>query len=553
MHNLFADKSFFIVNFVLLIYNDRERGDHVEKKKTSFGTSIGFELAAAGSAVGLGNLWGFPYKTSVFGGAAYLFVYLACILFIGAVAMLAEFILGRRARANPVSAYKSVSPAIGWFGLLAVVIPALIMCYYFVLGGYTVKYTLNSFAGNAGNFQNFTGNPGDVILHTAVFALLALGVVVAGVREGIEKSSKILIPTMLVILVVIITFSLLLGEGVAEGLAFYLKPDFSALTWAGVLSAMGQAFFSLSLGCGAMISYGSYTGKKVNLLRSTAVICVLDSILTFMVGLAIFPALFHYVAVSGASASELGMGGIGLMFITLPIVFEDMHMIGRTLSLLFFAMAVIAALTSIISILEVVTQFVIQKYRMFRTRAAILVTAVCVALSIPVGLSLGASMNGGALMNLFGKNLLDLLDVVTNTLLMPLCALFACLAVGWMINPVQAAGELGLQTKPGAAKLLGVMMKYITPLLIIVIEIFGAADIILPLENGVRHFSADGFGIVASACGVILLCALLYFLFFKNSDTGCNSDELEVNALELERIKAGPKRGWYRTEEGGGR
>ena len=524
------------------------RSDHVEKKKTSFGTSIGFELAAAGSAVGLGNLWGFPYKTSANGGAAYLFVYLACILLVGAAAMLAEFIIGRRARANPVTAYKEISKNCGWFGLAAVVIPALIMCYYFVLGGFTVKYSLNSFAGNAGMFQRFAGNAGDVILHTAVFALLALAIVVAGVRGGIEKTSKILMPTMLVILVVIISFSLLLGEGVSEGLAFYLRPDFSAMSWSGALSAMGQAFFSLSLGCGAMICYGSYSGKKVNLFRSTAVICILDSLLTFMVGLAIFPALFHYAAVSGVSTAELGMGGMGLMFITLPMVFEDMSVVGSTLSLLFFAMAAIAALTSVISILEVVTQFVIQKFRIFRTRAALLVTGICVALSVPVGLSFGAAMNGGSLMALFGRNLLEVLDMITNTILMPVCALFACLAVGWIIGPREAVKAISPEGDSKAHRLLGLMLKVVTPLLIIVIEIFGIFDLIMPLDKGVRRFSADGCGIVVCAYGILLVCAVVYFAFLKNSDTGNNSDELQVDALEAERVKAGPSRGWYRPE-----
>ena len=186
----------------------------MEQKRNGFGTRIGFELAAAGSAVGLGNLWGFPYKASANGGAAYLFVYLACIFLVGAIAMLAEFYIGRRSKANPVSAYKAISPGWGWIGLLAVVVPALIMCYYYVLGGYTVKYALNSFVGNAGQFQSFAGNVGDVILHTAVFALIALAIVTAGVRHGIEKAAKLLLPTMLVILIVISSFSLLLGAGV---------------------------------------------------------------------------------------------------------------------------------------------------------------------------------------------------------------------------------------------------------------------------------------------------------------------------------------------------
>ena len=503
----------------------------MEQKRNGFGTRIGFELAAAGSAVGLGNLWGFPYKASANGGAAYLFVYLACIFLVGAIAMLAEFYIGRRSKANPVSAYKAISPGWGWIGLLAVVAPALIMCYYYVLGGYTVKYALNSFVGNAGQFQSFAGNVGDVILHTAVFALIALAIVTAGVRHGIEKAAKLLLPTMLVILIVISSFSLLLGA------AYYLRPDFSKLTGSGILSAMGQAFFSLSLGCGAMITYGSYSGKQVNLARSTAVVCVLDGVLTFMVGLAVFPALFHYAAVSGSSLSELGMGGTGLMFITLPMVFEDMGVGGQILSLLYFTMAAIAATTSVISILEVVTQFIIQRHKIARTRAVSVVTVVCVALSIPVGLSLGLSLNGSSELQLFGKNLLDLLDNVTNTLLMPLCALLACVAVGWKLPKSERFTGFS-----------GVMLRLITPALIVVIGVFGALDIVFPAAEGTRAFSSNGFGVVALACVIVLLCVLAYRLFLKNRETGSNDDEAEANALRREKLSAGLQRGWQRPE-----
>ena len=509
----------------------------MEQKRNGFGTRIGFELAAAGSAVGLGNLWGFPYKASANGGAAYFFVYLACIFLVGAVAMLAEFTIGRRSRANPVSAYKAISPGWGWVGLLAVVVPALIMCYYVVLGGYTVKYALNSFVEGAGGFQRFAGNAGDVILHTVVFALLAAAIVTAGVRGGIEKASKLLLPTMLLILVVISSFSLLLGEGVKEGLAFYLKPDFSKLTGGGILSAMGQAFFSLSLGCGAMITYGSYSGKQVDLARSTAVVCVLDGLLTFMVGLAVFPALFHYAAVSGESLTELGMGGIGLMFMTLPMVFADMGVGGQILSLLFFTMTSIAALTSMISILEVVTQFIIQRFRAARTRAVSWTVLVCVALSVPVGVSLGLSVNGSEAMNLCGKNLLELLDLVTNTLLMPLCALLACLAVGWKLPKSERARGL-----------VGAMLRMVTPVLIVLIGLFGALDLVFPAAGGARSFSADGFGVLMIAAGIAALCAAVYFLWLKNRDTGTNEDELTANRRRREQLQAGLRRGWSRPE-----
>ena len=503
----------------------------MNRKRTGFGTRSGFELAAIGSAVGLGNIWGFPYKTSANGGAAYLLVYLLCILLVGAVTMLAEFGVGRRGKANPVTAYKSFSPGWGVIGLLTVVIPALIICYYYVLGGYTVKYALSSFAGNIGIFSSFAGNTGDVLLHTVIFAALALAIIMAGVRGGIETSSKILLPSMIVLLIALSSFTLLLGEGVREGLAFYLRPDFHAISWAGVLSAMGQAFFSLSLGCGAMITYGSYAGKKINLFRSTAIICLLDAVITFMVGLAIFPALFHYVSVTGTAPSELGMGGIGLIFITLPLVFGEMPVIGQVVSLLFFAMTAIAALTSVVSIVEVVTQFIIQCYRIYRTRAAILVTSICLACAVPVAISLGSSLNGGSLLSLFGKNLLDILDGVTNTILMPLCALAACLAMGWCSDH-----SLSGEETPRQNSALVVMMKFIAPLLIVVIEVFGITDLLS---------SPGGAGTLMCACAVLVITAVAYYGFYRGRDTGSNRDEALLLEQAVEKRKAGLQRGWY--------
>lgn len=247
----------------------------MEKKKVGFASGIGFILAAAGSAVGLGNLWGFPYKTSQNGGAAFVLIYVACVLLIGFVTMLSEIYLGRRAQANPMTAYKMIHKNLGWCGLVAIMIPAFIICYYSVLGGWTTKYALNSFSGNAGIVGTFSVNTGEVILYTAIFLVLSMVIIMGGVKDGIEKASKVLMPVLFLILVAIAVYALTLGSGVREGLSFYLKPDFSGITFKSVLVAMGQAFYSLSLGMGIMITYGSYTGKEVNLVRSTAMICIL--------------------------------------------------------------------------------------------------------------------------------------------------------------------------------------------------------------------------------------------------------------------------------------
>ena len=233
------------------------------KKTNGFVGGIGFILAAAGSAVGLGNLWSFPYKTSVNGGAAFVFVYIFSVIVMGSIVMIAEIYLGKRAQSNPVSAYKKANKNLGWLGLFSIIIPFIIICYYSVLGGYTVKYTMNSFSDNAGVLGGFSSNIGEVILYTAIFLILAIVVVMAGVQDGIEKASKVLMPLLFLILVGIVVYCLCLGEGVSDGLNYYLNPDFTALGFKGVLAAMGQAFYSLSLGMGIMVSYGSYTGRKV--------------------------------------------------------------------------------------------------------------------------------------------------------------------------------------------------------------------------------------------------------------------------------------------------
>ncbi len=497
----------------------------MDKKQNGFASGLGFVLAAAGSAVGLGNLWGFPYKTHAHGGAAFVLVYIACVLFIGVITMTCEIFIGRRAQANPVTAYKKIDKKFGWFGVLAVVIPAFIACYYSVLGGYTVRFAVNSFKGNAGTFASFAGNEWLVILFTAIFIGLALFVVMAGVKGGIEKASKVLMPALFVILVGTVIFSLSLGEGVKEGLLFYLKPDFSKLSGTGILAAMGQAFYSLSLGMGAMIAYGSYTGKEINIVKSTAMICVFDTMVALLAGFAIFPAVYHYTATTGMEAGSFQ--GVGLMFQTLPLVFEDLGVIGKVISLFFFAMIVIAAVTSVISLLEVVCQFVIQKFRISRKKAVSTLALICFAISIPVGISLGQALNAEEGITLFGQNLLDLFDIVTNTVLMPVCAFFSCVAIGWILGPKKACEEM----KEDGQKLgffrpvFSFMVKFVTPILILVIEIFGVYDLIFPSGEAGRAFSANGLGITLSAYALLVIGAVLYFAFFKNKETGCNADE----------------------------
>jgi len=486
-----------------------------ENKKVGFASSIGFILAAAGSAVGLGNIWGFPYKTSQNGGAAFVLVYIACVLFIGFVTMLSEIFIGKRSAANPITAYKNVNKNVGWFGLVAIVIPAFIICYYSVLGGWTTKYAVNSFAGNAGIIGTFSVNTAEVIIFTGIFMLISLLIIIGGVESGIEKMSKVLMPILFVIVIGVAVYSLTLGEGVKEGLEFYLKPDFSVLNSRAVLTAMGQAFFSLSLGMGAMITYGSYTGKEINVVKSTGMICLFDTVVALLAGLAVFPAVAHFDPELLGSAR-----GVALMYIVLPQVFDSMGLAGKIVSFAFFSMVVIAAVTSVISLIEVVTQFVLQKFKVNRKVAALIVGIVCFLISIPVGISLGhaAILEEPDALKLFGLDWLTFFDEVTNTVLMPVCALFACIAVGWIISPKKAIAEMEEEGTKFPSWLKGfysIMVKFITPALIIIVEISGVKS----------EIDSGNPAVVVFAYALIAISAVIYFTFFKNSYTGTNADE----------------------------
>ena len=453
-------------------------------------------------------------RAGEYGGAAFVLIYVACVLLIGFVTMLSEIYLGRRAQANPMTAYKMIHKNLGWCGLVAIVIPAFIICYYSVLGGWTTKYALNSFSGNAGIVGTFSVNTGEVILYTAIFLVLSMMIIMGGVKDGIEKASKVLMPVLFLILVAIAVYALTLGSGVREGLSFYLKPDFSGITFKSVLVAMGQAFYSLSLGMGIMITYGSYTGKEVNLVRSTAMICIFDTLVALIAGLAIFPSVAHFdPALLGSSK------GVALMFIILPQVFESMGGVGQVVSFAFFVMVDIAAITSVVSLIEVVTQFVIQKFHAHRKRAALIVAGVCFLVSIPIGISLGhVAILEETSPALFGLDWLTFFDEVTNTVLMPVCALFSCIVVGWFITPRRAVAEIEAGGTPMAGwlkKVYAVMIRFVTPALILIVEIGGLQS----------EIAAGNVAVIVFAYALVALCVAAYFLFFRNTDTGTNADE----------------------------
>ncbi len=506
------------------------------KKRNGFASGIGFILAAAGSAVGLGNLWGFPYKTAKYGGAAFVLVYILCVLFIGIIAMIAEIYLGRRSQANTITAFKKVNNKMGWAGMLAIIIPTFIICYYSVLGGWTVRFTANSFQtnealSNANSFGSFISNPYIPITFTIIFLVIAAIIIMGGVKEGIEKASKVLMPALFIIVVLIAVYALCLGDGVAEGLNFYLNPNFTKLGFEGVLAAMGQAFYSLSLGMGIMIAYGSYTGKEIKIGKSAIMICIFDTMVALIAGLAIFTSIGHFNPDAFKEGSGVALQSVGLMYETLPQVFASLGWFGKIVSFLFFAMVTIAALTSVISLLEVATQFVIQKFKVKRKVATLVLALACFVVSIPVAWSVGGAFNGA--ITIFGFDMLTFFDEITNTVLMPVGACISCIVIGWLVekgtfkqrlNPMNAYSALkedGLDLGK-VGKVFAIMVKYVTPTLIMLLEVFG-------IIAKFGEYSAKNLNFAWVLVGAILLMAVgitVYFIFFKNTYTGTNEDEL---------------------------
>jgi len=396
----------------------------VTEQREQWGSKLGFILAAAGSAVGLGNIWRFPYITGQNGGAAFVLVYVAIVFIIGFSVMLAEMAIGRKAQLNAVGSFEKLKggmwPIVGWMGIAA---GFIILSFYCVIGGWTIKYTIFSFtglmdaaaAGKAGEiFGGFVTNTTQVVIYQAIFMLATIFIVAKGIGEGIERYCKFLMPALFVILIVLIVRSVTL-PGAEKGMAFYLKPDFSKLSGGSLGAALGQAFFSLSLGMGCMITYGSYVDRKTTLPSSAIQVCTIDTLVALLAGMVIFPAVFAFGVDAGA--------GPGLTFVTLPGVFAKMPG-GMIWSALFFILLFIAAITSSISLLEVVSAYFIDK-GWPRAKAAWVLGIIIFAIGVPSAISL----TGG--LKVAGKDFLDAMDFMSSNVLLPLGGVFISLFVGW--------------------------------------------------------------------------------------------------------------------------
>ena len=440
--------------------------------RDSFTSNIGVIAAAAGSAIGLGNIWRFPYVAGMNGGGAFLFIYIGFVLLIGIPVMLSEFTIGRNTQRNAVGAFLTLSPGKPWFliGAMGVICAFMILAFYAAVAGWTLEYLYqaitNAFQGKSPEelnleFESFRNHSGWPVIWFLIFMVLTSGIVMAGIKNGIEKYTKILMPILAVIIIILIIRSITL-PGAGEGLSFLFKPDFSKIKPTTILEALGQAFFSLSIGMGTLITYGSYIQKRDHLGKTAFNVSLADTLIAVLAGMAIFPAVFAF-GIDPASDE-------GLVFITLPNIFQQMAG-GYIFALLFFILLSVAALTSTISVLEVVVAFMTEELRMKR-RLATLISASAISV---LGVLAAGSWGWFSGITIAGKNIFGVLNWTTANLLLPAGGFFIVIFVGWFMGKDLVRTEISNQGGIRAS-FLGVfifIVRYIAPIAILLVFLNG--------------------------------------------------------------------------------
>lgn len=451
----------------------------MENKRSSFKGSIGFVLAAAGSAVGLGNIWRFPYLAAKDNGGFFILCYIILALTFGFTLLVTEIAIGRKTKQSPLTAYGKINKKFKGLGILATIVPAIILPYYCAIGGWVLKYFITFISGQgtaAAADDYFTGHItslGQPIILLLVFIIATAAVILGGVNKGIEKSSKILMPILFVLIVGIAIFALTIkntetGVTGIDGLKVYLLPDFKSLTvksaFTTVFDALGQLFYSISVAMGIMIAYGSYVDEDTNLMKSVNQIEIFDTLVALLAGLMIVPAVYVFMGKEGMTA------GPGLMFIALPKVFDQMGAIGNVIGVIFFAMVLFAAITSSISIMEAVVSSLMDGFKMKRKPAALLVLAYGIVAGIIVCLGYNKLYFELSLPNGTVGQILDVMDYVSNNIFMPIVALATCILIGWVAKPKTVIDEV---TKNGAKFnrkfIYNATIKFIAPVLLMVI------------------------------------------------------------------------------------
>ncbi len=443
----------------------------MEKERSSFSGKLGFVLAAAGSAVGLGNIWRFPYLAAKYGGGVFLLVYLVLAVTFGFALMTAEIAIGRKTKKSSIEAFKSLNKKYSFIGLLSSIVPVIILPYYCVIGGWVVKYISVFVTGQAsaaasnGYFEAYIGKTGEPLFWFTLFVAVTAVIVLFGVEKGIEKASKIMMPILVILTIVVTVYSLTL-PGAMEGVKYYLLPDFSHFSVTTVLAALGQLFYSMSLAMGIMVTYGSYMKQEVDLEKSVRHIEIFDTGIAFLAGLMIIPAVFAF---SGGEDSI--NAGPGLMFSTLPKVFGEMPL-GEVFGAVFFILVFFAALTSSISLMETVVSICQDKFHWKRKTTCLIVMVGALLVGIPSSLGFGVWKNFQPL----GMSILDFFDFLSNSVLMPIVALLISLFVGYVIGTKTISEEVRKSSAFHGEKLFIVVIKYIAPICIVAILISSVLD-----------------------------------------------------------------------------
>ena len=443
--------------------------------RDSFGSRLGVLLAMAGSAVGLGNLWRFPYLVGENGGAAFIIIYLACVCLICLPIFISEFVIGRRSQKNAYAAFRDLSEgsAWRWVGLMTVIVPLIVASYYCVIGGWAFEYLWKSctfsFTGDASQeavstmFSDFVSSPWGPVIGQTLFLLVTTLIVIIGIKDGIERFSKLMMPMLFIIVIAIAIYaSTLPGSG--AGFEYLFKPDFSKVDGGSFASALGQAFFSLSLGFGTIMTYASYVDKKDNILFQSTSTAIADTMFALIAGMAIMPAVFAF----GIDPQS----GPGLVFETLPYVFGKMPG-GGIVAILFFLALIVAALTSSISMIEVGVAYLIEEKKLKRTTACVVLFLICWILGIFCALSFGPL----AEVKLAGRSIFDFFDNLSSNILMTLGSLLTVLFVGWRLKKTDIYEEFtNGGTLSANVKIFGVLwflIRYVAPIAVIVIFISG--------------------------------------------------------------------------------
>ncbi len=440
--------------------------------RSSFTSRIGFVLAAAGSAVGLGNTWRFPYLAAKYGGGIFLLVYIILAVTFGFTLMTAEIAIGRKTGLSAVGAYRALDKRFGFVGILSSLVPMIILPYYTVISGWVAKYLFTYLTGGGqqaaadGYFSAFIRSTWSPIFWFLLCLLATFAVVMMGVEKGIEKCSKILMPFLVILSVIIAIFSIT-RPGAWEGVLYYILPDPSRFSVMTVVAAMGQMFYSMSLAMGIMITYGSYMKKDTDLAHCVGQIEIFDTGIAFLAGLIIIPAVFAY---SGGDADALNAGA-GLMFITIPKVFASMNM-GGIIGAIFFLLVLFAAITSTISLMEAIVSIFLDQFHISRPQACMAVLVICLALGIPSSLGHGP----WSAITFLGKNILDSLDFISNSVMMPVAAFCTCIFVSKGIGVDSILSEVKHSSHFHREKLFIVMIRYIAPIFIIAVLVSSVLD-----------------------------------------------------------------------------